>query len=79
MPVKGEPQQTKASRTVPPSSEVGRGLIVAGWKVGLKISIGVDVVLHSSPFPGGTKIFRVIPGSQVIPGQILMFLEVIIL
>ena len=79
MPAKGEPQQTKASRTAPPSSEVGRGLIVARWKVGLKVRIRVDVVLHSSPFPGGTKIFRVIPGSQVIPGQVLMFLEVIIL
>ena len=47
--------------------------------MGLKISIRVDVVFHSSPFPGGTKIFRVIPGSQVIPGQVLMFPEVIIL
>ena len=43
--------------------------------MGLKISIRVDVVFHSSPFPGGTKIFRVIPGSQVIPGQVLIFLR----
>ena len=78
MPVKGEPQQTNTSKTAPPSSEVGRGLIVSGWKVGLKIKIRVDVVLYSSP-PGGSEIFRVIPGPQVILGQVLMFLEVIIL
>jgi len=46
------------SRLSPPSWEVGRGLIVLGWKMGLKIRVKVDVVLHSSLPPRGTEIIR---------------------
>ena len=46
------------SRLSPPSWEVGRGLTVLGWKMGLKIRVKVDVVLHSSLPPRGTEIIR---------------------
>ena len=46
------------SRLSPPSWEVGRGLIVLGRKMGLKIRVKVDVVLHSSLPPRGTEIIR---------------------
>ena len=37
---------------------IGRSLIVLGWKIGLKIRVKVDRVLHSSPPPGSIEIIR---------------------
>ena len=57
-PGKGDHSKLMLSRLCPPSWEVGRGLIVLGWKMGLKIRVKVDVVLHSSPPPRGNEIIR---------------------
>ena len=51
-----------------------QGLRVLGWKIRLKISMRVAVVLHSSPLPGATEIMR----HHVIPRQVLVVLEVIL-